>query len=183
MPCQLVRSRSDREDPSFSRKTFGAFQTSRTSPECLLLFSSRKAGTGMRVSQSPFLCIGGQSGTEADVVVRVRRMVPVAVRRTTVPGIVVPTAAAFHAVRTRMRIPQNDWFRPSGGANPMCYRAPPQQKARLHDLGVFGRRAAPFPQPVPDSGIFSAPDARNAPSAANPADGSQTRQKESPVRS
>jgi len=33
----------------------------------------------MRASQSPFLCMGGQHGTEADVVIRIRRIVPVAV--------------------------------------------------------------------------------------------------------
>ena len=37
--------------------------------------------------------------TETYVVVRVRRPVPVTVRRTAVPGVVVPTAATFHTVR------------------------------------------------------------------------------------
>ena len=54
---------------------------------------------GIRLKPSSFLSVGIQGNAEAEVVVPVRRVVPVPVRRPTIRGLVVPTAATVHAVR------------------------------------------------------------------------------------
>jgi hypothetical protein len=55
---------------------------------------------GIRLKPSSFLAVGIQGNTKAVVVVvAVRRVVPVPVRRPTIRGLVVSTAATVHAVR------------------------------------------------------------------------------------
>ena len=54
---------------------------------------------GIRHKPSSFLAVGIQGEAETEVVVAVVRRVPVPVRRPTIRGIVVPTAATVHAVR------------------------------------------------------------------------------------
>ena len=54
---------------------------------------------GIRLKPSSYLSVGIQGNAEAEVVVPVRRVVPVPVRRPTIRGLVVPTAATVHAVR------------------------------------------------------------------------------------
>ena len=110
------------------QKIFGAFQTNRTSLECLLLFSSRKAGTELRVSQSPFLCIGGQDSPEADVIVRVRRIVPVAIRRV--------AAIQDRGADTKQADPPN-----GGVSDPLVHSWVVQRVAQIFGLGRIPRMA------------------------------------------
>ena len=49
------------------------------------------------------IVLDGARKTQTQIVVAIAGRVPVAIRRTTVPGVVVPTAATVDAVRTRTR--------------------------------------------------------------------------------
>ena len=74
-------------------------------------FRPAEAGTGIRARQISLICIADKADAEPQVVVRVRRIIPVAVRRPAVPGIVVPATPAVHAVRALLRIPKTTCVR------------------------------------------------------------------------
>ena len=80
----------------FSKKAYQTRRAARIRPRAKTF---RLGNRRLSCSADVFHCPSSLGDAKAEVVVAIPRRVVVAVRRSTVPGVVVPTAAAIHAVR------------------------------------------------------------------------------------